>query len=320
MNEQLADEDEKVKVVPDSYEYKLFELESVKEVTKLILWISLIFIIGGYALNGISQTLTKYFGQYIMILIPVIMFMKNKKMNAKKILRINPVKMIDVFILIGIVVSMQPFVTFMLSIADMIFGNGMDLIFNFDMDTSMIGAIGTIFSLAITPAICEEILMRGIVLEGSRGLSIGKAVVFNGLIFGLFHMNFNQFSYTFFMGIILALVVLITDSILSSVIIHFLNNLWAVISIGNSNWKIIAFDNYIKENIFTLNGILISIGSVVLTIILIKLLMITNKEHKYIPDSNKQSDLILDWPFWILFIIFIISSLLLVLLTMFVSS
>ena len=46
----------------------------------------------------------------------------------------------------------------------------------------------------------------------------------SGLIFGLMHLNFNQFSYGFVLGVIFAAVVEASGSIYASMAIHFLIN------------------------------------------------------------------------------------------------
>lgn len=79
-------------------------------------------------------------------------------------------------------------------------------------------------TIAVFPAIFEELVMRGIVLDGYREKSIHVAAFMNGLLFGMFHMNFFQFAHTFIAGIVMTYVVRITGSIVSSMFIHFINN------------------------------------------------------------------------------------------------
>ena len=51
-----------------------------------------------------------------------------------------------------------------------------------------------------------------------------KAILFSGILFGLFHMNFNQCAYAFLIGVLFAILVEITDSIVSTIIVHFVFN------------------------------------------------------------------------------------------------
>jgi len=82
--------------------------------------------------------------------------------------------------------------------------------------------------LALTPAICEEAVFRGVLLAGIRGrASAVRVAVFNGLVFGAFHLSFEsafRFLPTAWLGFILAWAVLSTRSIWVGVLIHFVNN------------------------------------------------------------------------------------------------
>jgi sodium transport system permease protein len=82
--------------------------------------------------------------------------------------------------------------------------------------------------LALTPAICEEAVFRGVLLAGTRGrASAVRVAVANGLLFGAFHVSFEsafRFLPTAWLGFILAWAVLSTRSIWVGVLMHFVNN------------------------------------------------------------------------------------------------
>jgi membrane protease YdiL (CAAX protease family) len=84
-----------------------------------------------------------------------------------------------------------------------------------------------LFLLAITPAICEEAVFRGVLLGGTRTLPTWRVVVLNGVVFGAFHLSFEtpvRFLPTAWLGIVLAWTVLRTRSVWTGVLMHFLNN------------------------------------------------------------------------------------------------
>jgi hypothetical protein len=85
--------------------------------------------------------------------------------------------------------------------------------------------LAMIVGLAVMPAILEEIIFRGIILSGYREENLLKLSIMNGFMFGLFHLNLDQFVYAFALGIILTYLVVITGSILSGMLFHFLFNL-----------------------------------------------------------------------------------------------
>jgi len=81
--------------------------------------------------------------------------------------------------------------------------------------------------LAVTPALCEEMVFRGVLLGGTRKLDPRKAILLNGLVFGAFHLSFEtaiRFLPTAWLGIVIAWAVWRTGSIWIGVLMHFLNN------------------------------------------------------------------------------------------------
>lgn len=80
------------------------------------------------------------------------------------------------------------------------------------------------FVIAVLPAICEETVYRGVLYRGYRNYGAGTAVVMTAVLFGLMHMNPDQFFYAVVFGLLLAAVNEITDSIVPSVLVHLYVN------------------------------------------------------------------------------------------------
>ena len=86
-----------------------------------------------------------------------------------------------------------------------------------------------IFVLALIPAISEEVIYRGIVLNGLRNkFSDVKAVLLSGTMFSLMHGNLQQLVYTFILGCVMGWIVVRTGSLISSILVHFINNFLVV--------------------------------------------------------------------------------------------
>jgi sodium transport system permease protein len=86
--------------------------------------------------------------------------------------------------------------------------------------------------LAGTPAVCEELVFRGVLLGGTRSLEPWRMIVLNGLVFGVFHLSFQtviRFLPTAALGIVIAWAVWRTGSIWVGMAMHFLNNATIVI-------------------------------------------------------------------------------------------
>ncbi len=84
--------------------------------------------------------------------------------------------------------------------------------------------------IAVLPAICEELLFRGVVLNGLKTKGFWFAIFLSGLMFALMHMSLEQFIYQFFIGIVLGAIVLITNSIIPTILLHFFNNFIVILS------------------------------------------------------------------------------------------
>lgn len=77
---------------------------------------------------------------------------------------------------------------------------------------------------ALVPAICEELSFRGYVQGALRPLGPTVAVVLTGLLFGIMHMSLVRLLPLTLLGILWALVVQRSGSILPGMIMHLLNN------------------------------------------------------------------------------------------------
>jgi sodium transport system permease protein len=90
--------------------------------------------------------------------------------------------------------------------------------------------------VAITPALCEEIVFRGVLFQSLLAkLSPAVAITVSALVFGLFHLSFEtaiRLLPTMFLGALLALVVHRTRSILPAMAMHMVNNGVAVILVS----------------------------------------------------------------------------------------
>jgi membrane protease YdiL (CAAX protease family) len=81
--------------------------------------------------------------------------------------------------------------------------------------------------VAALPAVFEELTFRGILL-GAYKDSPKFGIFISSLLFALMHMNIQQFFYTFVGGLVFGYVVVKSRSIISSMIVHFCLNAFAV--------------------------------------------------------------------------------------------
>ena len=86
-----------------------------------------------------------------------------------------------------------------------------------------------LFMTAVLPGFCEEFTHRGLLFYGYRDSGF-KVVIVSALLFALMHQNIRQTGYTFFDGVVIALLFYYTGSIWPGIIVHFINNAYAVLS------------------------------------------------------------------------------------------
>ena len=88
----------------------------------------------------------------------------------------------------------------------------------------------SILVMALLPAVFEEVLFRGVIFNSfnqTYGKTIG--VLISALIFGIYHMNWIQGVFAFILGLMLAYVYIKSGSLYVPIILHFINNLIAVL-------------------------------------------------------------------------------------------
>jgi len=93
--------------------------------------------------------------------------------------------------------------------------------------SSTVSIVLYLVSIAVLPALLEEFVCRGLILQPLRKYGDWPAIFISSGIFALLHMNFSQILFAFIIGVFTAFLVIKTGSIWTGVAIHFLNNLIA---------------------------------------------------------------------------------------------
>lgn len=87
-----------------------------------------------------------------------------------------------------------------------------------------------ILLMAVLPAVFEELIFRGIILNGLKGkLNDVYAILISAVMFAFAHGSIEQFVYQFALGVVIGWMVVRTGSLLSGMIVHFLNNAMVLI-------------------------------------------------------------------------------------------
>ena len=90
--------------------------------------------------------------------------------------------------------------------------------------------VPAIIVIAIMPAVFEELMFRGLLLNCcENGMGSVRAILVTGFCFSLFHASPEQTVYQFIAGCAFAFIAVRSGSILPSIVMHFINNVLIVI-------------------------------------------------------------------------------------------
>lgn len=88
--------------------------------------------------------------------------------------------------------------------------------------------IGMILAYAVIPAFCEELVFRGILCREYERINVPCGILVSAVFFALLHFNLGQFLVYLFSGLLLALAMYATGSLLVPMMIHCVFNIFGL--------------------------------------------------------------------------------------------
>jgi uncharacterized protein len=202
-------------------------MNRVKQVNKVFLATVLLSILGSFIIDSwVSKLTDNYFiilllSQLILI-VPSVIYLVASKVNIATAIRFKKIKLSNIILIIVFAYLITPLMNLINAFSMMyVQNNTMDIMNNI---VSNNGLLLSLFIVALIPSILEESVYRGIFYNEYSKISPLKGMLLSGFLFGIMHGNFNQFSYAFAMGVVFALLIEATDSILATMIVHFIIN------------------------------------------------------------------------------------------------
>ncbi|MCG6188335.1 CPBP family intramembrane glutamic endopeptidase [Maribellus maritimus] len=139
----------------------------------------------------------------------------------------------------------------------------------FDSD---FGWWGAFIKVAVVAPVVEELIFRGIILQGlRRNYNAFVAVFMSALLFSLYHLNPWQMPATFILGLLLGWIMIRTNNIVLSILGHSINNLLVLLTI--TYWeKISAHAIYLleKQEFMYLSGLVVALSVILIFLLSIK--------------------------------------------------
>ncbi len=300
--------------------YLFFIFVMIFMIFQVMLTIIGIFISMFYGHNHMQNFLTDnfyiitLFSEYVIILMPVIIFILLKKHKFKEALKIkNP----GILPLILIVLASVP-----AYVVALMFNNIVIYFLQFfgeipynqvPVPQNVFQLFIGIFVVALTPAICEEFMHRGLFLSAYERRGSYRAIIITAVFFGLFHFDITNLLGPVFLGLVIGYYVIRTNSIFAGILAHLLNNTIAQLlqyftrdtsGQGNGN-------RLVSQDMFYL--ILVGLLAIIILFVIMVLFNLSTKRKAQImpPLASLGQDVIsvfTHWPVVIVIITYIIMA------------
>lgn len=163
----------------------------------------------------------------------------------------------------------------------------------------------SLISLAVLPAVGEELLFRATIFNGLKQKGKLFAIVLSSVMFAIFHFSLSQLYYPLLFGMLLGLAYAYTDNLWVPISMHFLNNALNLTLQFVSN----------SHTISTPKLWIVIIGVVVYLLILFFSLLLLNKKEADTPEKvkdNKKENFFdsdtfkISWPIAVMVVLYIL--------------
>ena len=178
----------------------------------------------------------------------------------------DPIGPVDLLLAILCGLLVQPVMMLLSAISQLFFQN---VTSSSMVEMAQMPLWALILSVGILPAFFEELICRGVILHGHRDTPLWYQLLLPAVFFGLLHLNFQQAIYAAIAGIFMALLVLFTGSLWSSVAAHLVIN-------GSQSlmvWALTRMDGY--NELLAEAEVALPTGGIALILTLIPYLILT---------------------------------------------
>lgn len=179
------------------------------------------------------------------------------------------------------------------SAIDSIFGTGEIEEAFAGMEPQNMGEFGVFaFCICIVAPIAEEYIFRNLLLKPLRAYNDLSAALITGIVFGLYHGNFDQFAYAAILGTFYSIIAVRYNSIVPTVILHAANNIivtfanYLPAACGNADPQIKAICDSIASVCSTASLCLMVCGIVGVIVCAASKVFYLNNHNRYIPQGK----------------------------------
>lgn len=235
------------------------------------------------AQNPSAPMISAYAGMYL-IGFPIVLLILNFIPDNKPDYKIIPkqkLKFPSILALYAIGTSAMTIISMITGMIESMMGTTATVTTQDLAQSGVSSSVYFILGVIVAP-IMEELVFRYLTYKKLSGYNAKAYIIWSAIVFGLFHLNFGQSIYATLLGVILAIVMYNTGSIVYSMIIHILINLFAGVGIGSiilrtNNLTMISF-----YGMFNISIILI--GLILGIIFIVKKKFKLNQQNQTNPD------------------------------------
>lgn len=219
-------------------------MSRTRKVNWMFLGLLLFYIAGSFGISylnlihPVSQIILDSLGE-ILIFIPILIYLAITRERPAELIQHEPMHPLNYLLIVVLAYLSMPLMGLLNIFSTQVSENYVSQML---MDMMKNPFAYNLFIVAILPCLVEEFVFRGILFHSYREKGILKAAFISGLLFGLLHLNLNQFSYGFVLGVAFALLVEATGTIWSSILFHFVINAHSLVIS-----TIFAFSPFIQE-------------------------------------------------------------------------
>lgn len=155
------------------------------------------------------------------------------------------------------------------------------------------------FCIVVIAPIVEELIFRDFLLKPLRAYGDLAASIITGVLFGLYHGNFDQFAYAALLGFFYSLIAVRYNSILPTILLHAANNFLVLISsylqgaFHNESTELFNTMGEISAYASLIVTVLMFIGAAVLIFVIYafkKKLIVLHNHNRFVPEPHSLLD------------------------------
>lgn len=194
-----------------------------------VLFLAYIFL--GSMLQTVDLYLGLFAGEVLILLVPVLVYVKQKKVNFKRYFRLNKITGKEALTSVLLTLLVYPLVGISSALLIKFYSLfGEVRVPQINVKSGGLSSIYSVLIIGVLPAICEEFFVRGLLSAPAKKSKGRKFTYFyTALLFMLMHVNPFNIVAPFILGYVFSVLNEKTNSLYSSMLGHFTFNTCSVI-------------------------------------------------------------------------------------------